>query len=187
MDEHENENNNDLKKVKELVNFAIMIAIAFLATLFIRSAVFARADVDGKSMQSTLHDKDVLFVEKICLFTHEFKRSEIVIFDSHSQDHDIYVKRIIGLEGDTIEITNGKVIRNGAEIKEDYLDSGVITLEDKFLHENQKYIVPKGCIFVMGDNRGDSTDSREIGPVKIKDIKGHVVIRAYPFKDIKTF
>lgn len=187
MNEFKKENPKNSKKLKEIRDFVIVLVITVVATFFIRNYVFARADVDGESMQSTLLNKDVLFEEKICLFTHEFKRTEIVTFDSNDPNHEIYVKRIIGLEEDTIEIKNGKVFRNGTELKEDYLNSGVVTMGDTFLHENQKYTVPKGCIFVMGDNRGYSKDSRTIGPVKIKDIKGHVIIRAYPFKDIKTF
>lgn len=182
-----NEEITKTKFIKELRNMAIVIVLALLATLFIRNSVFARADVDGKSMQSTLQDKDILFVEKICLFKHDFKRGQIIIFNSHLRNNDIFVKRIIALEGDTVEIKNGKVIRNGIELKEDYLDLGVITVGDTFLTDDKEYVVPKGCVFVMGDNRGDSSDSRKIGPVKIKDIKGHVIIRAFPFKNIKKF
>lgn len=177
----------DKNILSEIRNFFVIFIIIFGIALFIRNDVLARADVQGRSMQPTLHGNDVLFVEKICLFTHDFKRGEIVIFDSKQHNHEVFVKRIIGLQGDTIEIKNGKVYRNGTMLQEDYLTPGVITKGDVFLCENEKYIVPKGCIFVMGDNRGNSNDSRALGPINIKDIKGHVIIRTYPFNQINTF
>lgn len=184
--QNETEKSNS-RTFKEIRSFAITFILILVIALFIRNDVFARADVEGKSMQPTLHGNDVLFVEKICLFTHNFKRGEIIIFDSKQHNHDIFVKRIIGLEGDTIEIKNGTVYRNGAELEEDYLAPGITTHGDIFLNEGKEYTVPKGFIFVMGDNRGDSEDSRYLGPINIKDIKGHVVIRAYPFNQINTF
>lgn len=186
-DREDKKDNDENKTLKEIRDFVIALVIAIAAAMIIRNVVFARADVDGPSMQSTLHNNDVVFVEKICLITKEYKRGQIIIFDSKNENHDIFIKRIIGLEGDKLEIKNGKVYRNGVELKEDYLNPGMKTYGDTYLREDQVYTVPKGCIFVMGDNRTDSTDSRKIGPVNISDIKGHVIIRAYPFNQIRTF
>lgn len=177
-------NNNIGKELKE---YSISIIIAFIIALTFRTYVFARADVDGPSMQNTLHTKDVVFAEKISLLTHNYKKGQIVIFNSHDSDNNSYVKRIIALEGDTVEIDNGSVYVNGKPVDEPYLSKGIITAGGSFLKEGEKYTVPSNHIFVMGDNRINSTDSREIGAIDYKDIEGHVILRAYPFNSIKYF
>lgn len=177
-------NNNIGKELKE---YSISIIIAFIIALTFRTYVFARADVDGPSMQNTLHTKDVVFAEKISLLTHNYKKGQIVIFNSHDSSNNSYVKRIIALEGDTVEIDNGSVYVNGKAVDEPYLSKGIITAGGSFLQEGEKYTVPSNHIFVMGDNRINSTDSREIGAIDYKDIEGHVILRAYPFNSIKYF
>lgn len=172
---------------KEIRNMAISIAAALVISVFIRNNVFARADVQYTSMMNTLKEKDVLFVEKLCTFTHNYKRGEIIIFDVHNANNDTYIKRIIGLAGDTIELKDGDVYLNGKLLKEDYIMPGAKTEGEAFLKEGTVYKVPEGCVFAMGDNREVSLDCRGIGPVKFKDIKGHVVIRAYPFNTAKIF
>jgi signal peptidase I len=171
----------------KILEYLISIVAAFVIAFAFRQYVFARADVDGQSMQSTLHDKDVIFVEKLSLFSHNFKRGQIVIFNSHNYADDIYVKRVIGIDGDEIELKDGKVFLNGIELQEDYLDDGTVTNPGTFLRENQKYKVEKNQVFVLGDNRGNSVDSRSIGPINVKDIQGHVVVRIYPFSKMRTF
>jgi signal peptidase I len=177
-------NNNIGKELKE---YSISIIIAFIIALTFRTYVFARADVDGPSMQNTLHTNDVVFAEKISLLTHNYKKGQIVIFNSHDSGNNSYVKRIIALEGDTVEIDNGNVYVNGKAVDEPYLSKGIITASGSFLKEGEKHTVPSNHIFVMGDNRINSTDSREIGAIDYKDIEGHVILRAYPFNSIKYF
>ncbi|MCM0649831.1 signal peptidase I [Clostridium swellfunianum] len=174
-------------KKSQVRDYAISIIAAVVIAITFRTYVFARADVDGLSMYSTLNNKDVLFVEKISNLTHSFKRGQIIIFDSKNYNSDIYVKRIIGLPGDEIEIKNGKIYLNAAELKEDYLDSNTFTSLGPFLQKNGKYTVENGHVFVLGDNRNDSIDSRMLGPINIKDIKGHAIVRVYPFNKIRTF
>lgn len=172
---------------KELKEYSISIIIAFIIALTFRTYVFARADVEGPSMQNTLHTKDVVFAEKISLLTHNFKKGQIIIFNSHDAANNSYVKRVIALAGDTVQISNGKVYVNGEPVDEPYVSTGNITAGGSFLKEGEKYTVPSDHIFVMGDNRINSTDSREIGAIDYKDIEGHVILRAYPFNSIKYF
>ncbi|MDF2880725.1 MAG: sipS [Clostridiaceae bacterium] len=172
---------------KEIKEYSISIIIAFIIALTFKTYVFARADVVGPSMQNTLHTNDVVFAEKVSLLTHDFKKGQIVIFNSHDISNNSYVKRIIALEGDTVEIKNGKVYVNEKIIDEPYVSIDNITTGGSFLREGQKYTVPSNHIFVMGDNRENSTDSREIGAIDYKDIEGHVILRAYPFASIKYF
>lgn len=186
------ENNEQVKKnpsnnKSQFKEYAFSIIVAIVIALTFRTYVFARADVEGHSMDSTLNNADVLFVEKLSLLTHSIKKGEIIIFDSKNATNDIYVKRVIATEGDQIEVKNGKVYLNNKEINEPYLDKGVITNPGPFLTTNQIYKIEPGHIFVMGDNRGDSVDSRILGPIAVKDVKGHVILRAFPFNKMRFF
>lgn len=174
-------------KVAEIRDYVIIVVVAIFISLLFRQYVFAREAVDGSSMMSTLKDKDVTFVEKLFRYSNSIKKGEIVTFQSGDENNSIYVKRVIGLPGDTIELLNGKVYLNGKELEEPYLKKGTYTGGEGFLHEGQKYKVPEDHIFVLGDNREVSKDSREIGPVSYKALDGHVIIRAYPFNEIKIF
>lgn len=189
MEEENKEKNTKKKKStkKEIIEYIVSLGVAVIVALLFRTYVFARANVDGPSMLSTLKNKDVIFVEKLSLYTNSIKRGEIITFDSGNQTHDTFVKRVIGVAGDEIELENGKVYLNGKELKENYLDKNTPTQGGSFLKENQKYKVPSGYIFVMGDNRRVSLDSRYLGPISLKALNGHVILRAYPFNTMKIF
>ena len=96
-----------------------------------------------------------------------------------------YIKRIIAVEGDHIEIKDGKVYLNGEELQEDYLDDGVTTNMGTYGMFSD-VVVPEGHVFVMGDNRGHSTDSRSFGCVPVEKIEGKVWIRFWPFSKFGT-
>ena len=89
-----------------------------------------------------------------------------------------YIKRVIGVEGDRVQIANGKVYINGEELVEDYLQKGVTT---KTVYYND-IIVPEGCIYVLGDNRDESMDSRTFGCVPLEKVEGKVILRYWPIK-----
>lgn len=94
-----------------------------------------------------------------------------------------YIKRVIGVPGDFIEIKNNKVFVNGEELKEDYLDDGTITDLEGGVFTG--ITVPDESVFVMGDNRGNSRDSRHFGCVPLKKIEGKIVIRFFPFNKFR--
>lgn len=170
--------------LKELRSYAGYILLAICFAIIFQTYVFARKDVDGPSMQPTFNNKDVIFIEKISTEIGNINRGEIIVFNSKDENNDNYIKRVIGIAGDKINIENGKVYLNGKLLPEGYLPKGTITEPNSI---NTQYVIPKGHIFVMGDNRGNSTDSRMLGPINLKDIKGHVVFRLYPFNKISTF
>lgn len=168
-------------------DWVLPLALAFVMATTIRSYALARVDVDGPSMNATLQNKDVMFEEKISLFTNSIKRGDIVTFYSHDKERPSYIKRVIGLAGDTIELKEGKIYLNGTELNEPYLTKDTVTEGGTFLDDNVKYTVPKDSYFVFGDNREVSEDSRYFGPVKAKDIQGRVFVRIFPFKSMRTF
>jgi signal peptidase I, bacterial type len=189
MNAIDNNEKKDEKQEKQNLfkEYGIPILVAVIIAFLLKSFVFERADVDGQSMQATLFNKDIIYVEKVNVLLKNIKRGQIIIFDSNNQVHDIYVKRVIGVAGDAIQIKNGSVYLNGSKLKEDYLAPNTITNPGSVISADSTYKIDKGCVFVLGDNRGNSRDSRELGQIKISDIKGHVIFRAYPFNKIKIF
>jgi signal peptidase I len=132
-------------------------------------------------MKPTLYTGDRVFVNIIGMRITQVKHSDIIVFTPSIEPDSFYIKRIIGLPGDTVKIKGGKVSVNGTELNETYLAPGTATSGDLEIN------IPEGKIFVMGDNRGSSEDSRDprLGPVPIKSIKGKAVFRLFPINDIK--
>ena len=135
-------------------------------------------------MLPTLHENDYLIINKIGYKVGEPKNGDVIVFKSDLEQNDgtnkDLVKRIIGIEGDRIIIKDGKVYVNDKLLNETYLSQGMDTKGDIDL------VVPQGKLFVLGDNREVSLDSRyeQVGLVDISDVEGKVLIRLYPFNDI---
>jgi signal peptidase I len=168
--------------VKEVLDWVLHITVAVLLALLIVKFVGQRTLVSGNSMQPTLQDKNQLIVEKITPRFRALKRGDIVAVYIPEVDLN-YIKRVIGLEGDLVEVKDGKVFVNNVEIKEAYINGNVT------LPENPKYtkvIVPKGEVYVMGDNRlpNMSNDSRNIGPLEIKRVEGRAIFRYWPLNEM---
>jgi signal peptidase I len=170
----------------EVKEWVVSIVIAAIIAFVIKGFLLDVIQVSGTSMLPNLHNKDRLIVEKISLYTHEFKKGEIIIFDPGEFGRGIFIKRVIGLPGDRIEIKDGFVYVNGEKLKEDYLRPGTYTNAGPDA-ENSSLTVPEGCLYVLGDNREVSEDSRYIGPILIKSIKGHAIFRVYPFNQFGKF
>lgn len=166
---------------KEIKEWLIAIVIALAIAFVIKGFVFDLIQVSGTSMVPTLHNGDRVAVEKLSLYTNNIKRDQIVILDSGDKEHTIYIKRVIGLPGENLEIKNGFVYINGKKLNEPYLKPGTFTSGDI------KITVPENTVFVLGDNREVSEDSRYIGPIPLNRLKGHAIFRLYPFNQIKTF
>lgn len=158
---------------------AVAVVVAIIITCFI-----APAKVVGHSMDTTFADGDYLFVNKIAYKTGEPRYNDIVVLKAPKLNERILIKRVIGLPGDEIEIKDNRVYRNGKELKETYIK------EEMKNNPDVKVKVTKENVFVMGDNRNNSMDSRSpyVGTLSIKDdVVGKVFVRLFPFNDIKTF
>ena len=177
---------------KEIVDWIKAIAIALCLGLIVRVFLIAPVVVDGKSMEPTLYNADKMIMTKIG----DVQRFDVVVF--HADKYSDYVKRVIGLEGDTIEYKDDKLYINGKEYEEPYLDSEKKELQDLYGNEIELTVdfnikdllgedeVPKGCVFVLGDNRRNSKDSRVIGFVPVENIMGEPKVVYYPFKDMQV-
>lgn len=143
-----------------LVNSGVII-ILFLLTQKFLAAPF---QVVGHSMDETLHDGEYIVVSKLEYTFGEPERSDIIVFHPPQGNKDYYIKRIIGIPGDTIRLKSGKVYLNGKELPEPYLRESLKTCLVAFLQDcgedDKTYTVPEGEYFVLGDNRSGSSDSR---------------------------
>lgn len=164
-------NNKCLNFVKDWV---IPVVIAIIIALLIKKFLIFKVYIPSGSMIPTINVGDQLLVTRVYNCSN-LKRGDIVVFESR-ECNDTFIKRIIGLPGDTIDICDGKVIVNGEEIEEDYVKNNELLYKNSFK-------VPEGKYFFLGDNRPDSYDSRKWNNPYIdqKDIKGKAQVRVYPF------
>lgn len=171
-----------------LVDVVIAVCLAGAVLYFIRPTI-----VKQTSMEDTLHENDYMIMYRLAYKKHAPERGDIIIFQSSLVNEDsgkdkLLIKRVIGLPGDQIMISGGMVYINGEAYEEDYLKDGY-TPAFEIPAEGETYVVPDGTYFCMGDNRVGSVDSRrsEVGVVPEETIKGKVVIRLFPFSQIKRF
>lgn len=192
-------------KWSELLSAAAILALAPLLALFLINFVFQSYQVDGPSMETTLQDGDRLIVTKtgktwarITGSDYIPKRYEIVIFNysdagnfegTGQHDNKQLIKRVIGLPGDRVVVKDGVVTIFNTEHPKGYLvdrlgpENSAITVTDRDVDVK----INQGEVFVMGDNRENSLDSRFFGPVQSKDIVGKLNLRIYPFDKSERF
>ena len=163
---------------KELLDWIISIVVALAIAFLVREYVFTIVRVDGPSMQPTLEDSDILFVNR---FMYEPKNSDIIIFHPITNSEVAYVKRVIAVEGQEVYIDpyDGTVYVDDVAIEEDYIKAPIENVGRK------KYpmVIPPDHVFVLGDNRNNSTDSRDLGAVPKDSIMGKVIFRILPFDE----
>lgn len=168
---------------KELKDIAIYLVVVIAIVSFIYTFVGQQVEVSGMSMQNTLQDKDHLILEKVTYRYEDPKRYDIIVFRPYNDHKDIYyIKRIIGLPGETVQIIGSSIYINGNQLDEGYgnediLDGGVA---------NEMITLGEEEYFVLGDNRNNSKDSRfvDIGNVNKSSIIGRTWIRIWPIHSV---
>lgn len=185
MDQNEEKGKSSISSIiKEIIIYALIIV---MCVFVIPKYVCQRTIVKGSSMETTLSGKDNLIVEKLSYRFNEPERYDIVVFYPFGRDNkEYYVKRVIGLPGETVQIIDSKFYINNSELtdehfgKENYISDIGIAAEPLVLGEDE--------YFLVGDNRNGSFDSRseEIGPVSRDNIDGRVLLRVYPFNKFGT-
>ncbi|WP_312471992.1 signal peptidase I [Neobacillus sp.] len=169
----------------ELKAWVKTIFIALGLALVIRTFLFSPYIVDGASMEPTLHNHEKIFVNKI-YYTDSFNRGDIVIINGPNEK---YVKRIIGIPGDKIEMNSDQLFINGELYKENYLSQKLKLAKQqgsRFTEDFGPIVIPKNQYFVMGDNRLHSTDSRNgLGFINQENIVGKSEFVLFPFSEIR--
>lgn len=163
---------------KEVIEWILTLTIAIGLSLLIRQYAFQPCRVQMGSMMPTLHENDLVLVNKIDYRFTSPKRGDVVVFKPPTLSADFYIKRIIGVPGDSVEVKNGYVYINQEKIEEPYL-----IIETPGNYGPKK--LEKDQYFVMGDHRNNSLDSREFGPIELKSISGKAFVVIWPPKDLK--
>lgn len=204
-----------IKMVKEVFSMIEAIIIALILAILISVFVIQPYKVDGSSMEPTLtgfnaESKDQVNGDRVIAFKTPFifgqapEIGDVIIVDSKVNEKRSWanvllenpvlamlnetsgdekynwIKRVVGLPGDQIMVVGGKLYRNGNPVEEDYI-------KEPMLADFHPYTVPENMVFVMGDNRNGSTDSRAVGPIPMENIIGKVVLRYYPLDRIDRF
>ncbi len=157
-----------LREVLETVLPALLIAL--LINVFVGQAT----RVEGQSMEPNLHSDQRLVVEKMSYRFHGPQRFDIVVIKMPEQGEELLIKRVVGLPGETVEFKDGRVYVNGEMLEESF------TSEDTQPGRESTIIVPPLHVFVLGDNRDRSNDSRSFGPVAIENIIGRAWFSYWP-------
>jgi signal peptidase I len=160
--------------------FILTIIVAFALVFGVVQPFIVQAfRIPSESMVPTLEVKDRILANKFIYRFTEPERGDIVVFDSVESDDDTLIKRVVGLEGDEIRVQGGLLFVNGEPQQEPYLNE-----EETFRGYYGPSIVPEGHVFVMGDNRDNSADSRVFGPLPSDNVKGEAFLRFWPISKI---
>ncbi|MDF2880041.1 MAG: signal peptidase [Clostridiaceae bacterium] len=167
----------------EIFQWCKSIVLAFIVAIIITSFVKPTL-VIGSSMYPTFKDKDYLFINRLAYKSEMPNRHDVIVFNSKLKGEKILIKRVIAIEGDRITIKNGSVY-----INEELQNEPFINQEDTKTLGNIDEIVPKNCVFAMGDNRNFSSDSRNpnVGFIDRSTIIGEVFIRLLPISQITLY
>lgn len=159
------------KKKKEIIEYIVLIIVVLL----IRTYLFVPIMVSGNSMVPTLNNGDVMILNKFKYLVNDIKRFDIVVVD---YENEYIIKRVIGLPGDYIEYKNDILYVNSKKVEENYNREFT---DDFDLNDLNKEIIPNNYYLVLGDNRPISKDSRKIGLIDKKNIKGSTNFVLFPF------
>jgi len=175
------EKEKENETVSEIKDWIISIVVAVALAMFIRTFIVELYVVDGPSMRPTLESAERLVVNKFIYRFRVPEKGEVLVFQYPRDPSRDFIKRVIATPGDTIEIREGRVLVNDQILVEDYI-------LEKTRSEYPKMTVPEGRIFVMGDNRNNSEDSRfaDVGFVPYDLIKGKAVMVFWPLSSYKT-
>ena len=170
--------------IKEFIMDLIKLLVVVVVILFLMIYIVSVTQVVGNSMYSTLKDGDVLILNKFKYRFFDIERGDIISLEN--DDTKYLIKRVIGLPGDSISIKDNTLYINGEVYIENYLEEGLV-YDDFELTSLGYQVIPDDMYFVLGDNRADSVDSREIGLVSKDDIIGKISFRIWPLNKLAVF
>lgn len=176
---------------RSLVEWLAIVAIACGLMLVVRTFVIEPYVVPTGSMEDTIEIGDQVFAQKVTTnLGMSPQAGDIIVFRNPdgSSDHDVLVKRVIATAGQTVEMVDGRVLVDGQALDEPYTigQSQPLASQAPGVIIRYPYTVPEGCIWVMGDNRENSADSRYFGAVEVDDVIGVVVLRYWPLHRFGT-
>jgi signal peptidase I len=169
---------------KFIMSFLETVVVALVISIVLYIFVMTPHEVVGNSMHPTYKNGEYLMANKVTYQIKEPQRGDVIIFKySDTQD---FIKRIVGLPGDTVMLKDGQLYINDILLNEsNYLNNTVYTNGGDFLKEGESKVIPEGHYFVCGDNRPHSSDSRTFGPIEETAIKGKAWIVYFPFSEFR--
>ena len=168
--------------IKEYLQIVIIFFMVFTIVYLFIGQLF---EVTGDSMFPTFRDKEQVIAEKISVNFTNLERGDIIIFKNQYEGNKLLIKRVVALPGERFQIRDGNVYINGELLPEPYLEPDTRTYGQKILEQDFEYTVPLKSYVALGDNREQSTDSREWGYVKSENIVGKVAIVYFPLKNLR--
>lgn len=157
------------------------IVLVLLAAIAIRAFVAQPFVVQGRSMEPSFHSQDYLIVDKLRYRIDEVKRGDVIVFKAPEDTTQNYIKRVVGLPGETVKVENESIFIDGQQLEEPYLDDSLVSRSTgSFLLETT---LGEHEYFVLGDNRDHSSDSRRWGPLPDDNILGKAALNIFPFQD----
>jgi signal peptidase I len=169
-----------------LAEWIIVVVVAISSALLVRAYVLQQFAVEGTSMLNTLHPSDRVLVNKLSYRLHDPRRGDVVVLkriETNSQERDL-IKRVVGLPGETIAYRDCQLFINGVLLKEPYLDPLIVS-PNRCGADQPDVVVQPDHVFVMGDNRGGSLDSRDasVGQIAYSNLIGRAFVVMWPFAD----
>lgn len=171
----------DFRDIKEFFSDAFKYIIVIVVVLIIVLYVVSLQQVVGPSMQPNLNNGDVLILSKIHYRLFDIKRNDVIVLND--EKNKFMIKRVIGLPGETISYKDNILYIDGVAYNEKLYEG--ITTADFDLKDLEYDKIPEDTYFVLGDNRGNSTDSRILGPISKEDIIGKVMVKIWPLNEFK--
>ncbi|MEX0846707.1 MAG: signal peptidase I [Ilumatobacteraceae bacterium] len=172
------------KKLNPVVEWIIVVAVAVTSAFIVRAFVVQQFAVEGESMLSTLHDGDRVLVNRLSYRLHDPRRGDVVVlkrFDSTTTERDL-IKRVIGLPGEQVRFESCVVYIDDQPLQEPYIDP-IIQQRDGCGADQPEITVPADTVFVLGDHRGKSSDSRAFGAVADDLLIGRAFVIIWPSSD----
>ena len=166
----------------------IMVAVVALITVGLRMFIFVPYEIPSGSMEDTIMPGDMVFSEKVSYYVRQPERGDIVTFADPEVAGRTLIKRVIATEGQTVDLIDGNVVVDGIVLQEDYTggkESNPLPRTAPNKEISYPYVVPAGHIWVMGDNRVQSQDSRYFGAVPVSSVTGRAALVYWPIADMQ--
>jgi len=167
-----------------IIEVGKIILTVLLTVIIIRLFVFQVFEIEGSSMEPSFYNNEYLLIEKISYRVHPPRRGDVVVFKYPNDQQVNYIKRIIGLPGESVRVEGGKVFVNGQSLTEAYLPPNEQTLVNGTIDRPYEVTLATDQYFMMGDNREHSSDSRNWGPLAKDLIIGRTSIVIFPHQDV---
>ena len=180
-------NEKQRSQMRAVWEWVFVVVVAIGAAMLIRMFLFQQYYIDGPSMQTTLMPEDRVLVNKMSYKLHDIHRGDVIVFDrvTNEVQHDDLIKRVLGLPGETLEIRSCVVYINGVQVEEPYLNPEQTSQIEPNARcgrhtDMAPVVVPDEQVFVMGDNRVQSFDSRDFGPIDTDKVRGRAFVVIWP-------